>query len=117
MELKKHPDKEIHRHRPLILQCTLIISMLLVKTAFEWEFNHPLKPINLLRLEKGTPEEEEAFVYNWEMPPPPPPAPEQPEILETDYIEEDSEFICTLPVKWDTILIPPPLFLGRKLLS
>ncbi|NJL14491.1 MAG: TonB family protein [Microscillaceae bacterium] len=89
MEQKKNPKVDLNRKTGLFFNIGLIVSLVLVITAFEWKFYDDLETIDL-----GNLVEEETEILDipiTEMPPPPPPVLQQPEIIEVPEDEEIEE--------------------------
>ncbi|GAB4400109.1 MAG: energy transducer TonB [Microscillaceae bacterium] len=89
MEQKKNPEADVNKKSGMFFNIGLIVSLVLVITAFEWKFYDNLETIDLGNL---TEEETELIdIPITEMPPPPPPVLQQPEIIEVPEDEEIEE--------------------------
>ena len=96
MELKKNPKLNIYLKRGLIFNFSLVISLIIIITGFEWRFYYDQGLVDLY-------EANDDFEEIIEVPPthqPPPPAPKivQPEIVE---IPDEEEIIEELEVIFD----------------
>jgi protein TonB len=85
-EPKKYPRADLERIKPLMLSIGLVITMLLVVTAFEWK-TYYRKEVKAIARSSNT-FEEMAEVPQTEIPPPPPPVLQQPRIVEVPNEEE-----------------------------
>lgn len=89
MEPKKNPRLELSRYRTILLEIGLILSLLIVWTAFEWKFYDTLPEINLGKEDPQLFKVEQLDIPITEHTPPPPKTVlEQPEIIEVQNDEE-----------------------------
>jgi periplasmic protein TonB len=85
MESKKNPSSDVHARRHLHFSISLVVSLVLIITAFEWKFHVPeLKTKTLVVLEA----EEFPEVPVTEQPPPPPPKIQVSRIVEIPNSEK-----------------------------
>ena len=87
MEMKKSPSKDVHQKAPLFMAIGLCLSLLLVITAFEWNFNDDGNQVDLYSSTDIF--EELVDIPPTYQPPPPPPAKQQ--LLEIIEVEDDEE--------------------------
>jgi len=94
MEVKKTPDADLNKKSGLFLNIGLVVSLLIVISAFEWRF---YDDGNLVDLGQVRDEFEEMLeIPPTEQPPPPPPKIQQPEIIEVpdeEEIEDEIEVV------------------------
>ena len=91
MEVKKNPEADLSKKTGLYFNIGLVITMLLVITAFEWRFYDDDSLVNLGEVESTF--EDIMDIPPTEQPPPPPPKIQQPEVIEVpdeEEIEEDA---------------------------
>ncbi len=90
MEPKKNPRLELDRYRVILWEMGLIVSLLIVWTAFEWKFYDGLGQISLDTQDPQTFKVEQLDIPRTEHTPPTPPKTvlEQPEIVEVENEEE-----------------------------
>lgn len=93
MELKKNPEANLEKRKPVFLAAGFVVALTVVLTAFEWKtFDDVIADLGNLMIEAI--EEEIIPITEQEVkpppPPPPPPAPEI-EIVEDDVEVEDVE--------------------------
>ncbi len=93
MELKKNPKLNIYLKRGLTFNFSMVISLTIIITGFEWKFYYDRNLVNLYEIEDDF--EEIIEVPPTHQSPPPPPKIVQPEIIE---IPDDEEIIEELEV-------------------
>ena len=91
MELKKNPSADLNRKSGLFLNIGLVISLVLVITAFEWKYYDDGSLVDLGQVDDEF--EDIMDIPPTEQPPPPPPKVQQPEIIEVPDDEEIEEVI------------------------
>jgi protein TonB len=105
MEAKKNPKVDLNKKTGLFLNIGLVISLLLVITAFEWRFYDEGE---LMDLGQVTDEFEDVMeIPPTEQPPPPPPKIQQPEIIEVpdeEEIEEEIEVDLDVEITEETVV-------------
>ena len=105
MELKKNPNVNIHNKSGLFLNLGLVLSLIIVITAFEWKF---YDDGGLLDLGQLTDDFEDIMdIPPTEQPPPPPPKIQQPEIIEVpdeEEIDDDIEIDLDIDVAEDDVI-------------
>ena len=95
---KKSPEADVTRKSGLYLNIGLVISLLVVITAFEWRFYDDGALADLGQVSDDF--EEMLDIPPTEQPPPPPPPPKiQPEIIEVPDEEEIDEIEVNLDVE------------------
>ena len=82
MEAKKNRSADVNRLRGLWFNFALVVSLLMVIMAFEWEFEGDASLVDIGATYDDF--EEILEVPNTKQPPPPPPKFEQPEIIEVE---------------------------------
>jgi protein TonB len=87
--LKKNTAVDVHESRSLFLAIGVIVSLLIVITAFEWRFYDDHGIVNLSAITDDF--EEILEIPVTEQPPPPPPKIVQPEIIEIPDDEDIQE--------------------------
>lgn len=105
MELKKNPNVDLNKKTGLFLNIGLVVSLLLVITAFEWRFYDEGA---LMDLGQVSDEFEDVMeIPPTEQPPPPPPKIQQPEIIEVpdeEEIEEEIEVDLDVEITEETVV-------------
>jgi protein TonB len=105
MEVKKNPKVDLDRKTGLFLNIGLVISLLLIITAFEWKFYDEGE---LMDLGQVSDEFEDVMeIPPTEQPPPPPPKIQQPEIIEVpdeEEIEEEIEVDLDVEITEETVV-------------
>ncbi|MCZ6900348.1 MAG: energy transducer TonB [Bacteroidetes bacterium] len=91
MEVKKTPDADLNKKSGLFLNIGLVMSLLIVISAFEWKFYDDGNLVDLGQVRDDF--EEMLEIPPTEQPPPPPPKIQQPEIIEVPDEEEIEEEI------------------------
>ncbi len=91
MELKKTPDADLNKKSGLFLNIGLVVSLIIVISAFEWKFYDDGDLVDLGQVRDDF--EEMLEIPPTEQPPPPPPKIQQPEIIEVPDEEEIEEEI------------------------
>ncbi len=91
MEAKKTPDADLNKKSGLFLNIGLVLSLLIVISAFEWKFYDDGNLVDLGQVRDDF--EEMLEIPPTEQPPPPPPKIQQPEIIEVPDEEEIEEEI------------------------
>jgi protein TonB len=88
MDLKKNPEVDIEKKKPLLFHVGMVAALAVILIAFEWKtFDRSLSSLGQLQVEL---EEEELIpITQQEPPPPPPPPPPQTTIIE--IVEDDEE--------------------------
>ena len=105
MEVKKDPKADLGKKSGLFFNIGLVVSLLLVITAFEWRFYDEQKLVNLGEVEDNF--EDIMDIPPTEQPPPPPPKIQQPEIVEVpdeEEIEEEIEIDLDVEVTEETVI-------------
>ena len=105
MEAKKDPGADLSRKSVLFFNIGLVISLLIVITAFEWRFYDKEKLVRLGEVEDNF--EDIMEIPPTEQPPPPPPKISQPQIVEVpdeEEIEEDIEIDLDVEVTEETVI-------------
>ena len=105
MEAKKNPKADLNKKTGLFLNIGLVVSLLLVITAFEWKFYDDGE---LMDLGQVSDEFEDVMeIPPTEQPPPPPPKIQQPEIIEVpdeEEIEEEIEVDLDVEITEETVV-------------
>ena len=105
MEVKKNPKVDLTKKSGLFLNIGLVVSLLVVITAFEWRFYDEGA---LMDLGQVADEFEDVMeIPPTEQPPPPPPKIQQPEIIEVpdeEEIEEEIEVDLDVEITEETIV-------------
>jgi protein TonB len=105
MEIKKNPNVDLNNKTGLFLNIGLVVSLLLVITAFEWRFYDEGA---LMDLGQVSDEFEDVMeIPPTEQPPPPPPKIQQPEIIEVpdeEEIEEEIEVDLDVEITEETVV-------------
>jgi len=91
MELKKTPNADLNKKSGLFLNIGLVVSLIIVISAFEWKFYDDGDLVELGQVRDDF--EEMLEIPPTEQPPPPPPKIQQPEIIEVPDEEEIEEEI------------------------
>ena len=91
MELKKTPNADLNKKSGLFLNIGLVVSLIIVISAFEWKFYDDGDLVDLGQVRDDF--EEMLEIPPTEQPPPPPPKIQQPEIIEIPDDEEIEEEI------------------------
>lgn len=105
MEVKKDPKADLSKKTGLFFNIGLVVSLLLVITAFEWRFYDEEKLVNLGQIEDNF--EDIMDIPPTEQPPPPPPKIQQPEIIEVpdeEEIEEEIDIDLDVEVTEETVI-------------
>jgi len=105
MELKKNPQADLSKKSGLFLSIGLVVSLLVVITAFEWKFYDDGSLIDLGAIDDTFEDIMEIPVT--QQPPPPPPKVQQPEIIEVpddEEIEEEIEIDFDVEVLEETVI-------------
>ena len=105
MEAKKNPKADLNKKTGLFLNIGLVVSLLLVITAFEWRFYDDGE---LMDLGQVSDEFEDVMeIPPTEQPPPPTPKIQQPEIIEVpdeEEIEEEIEVDLDVEITEETVV-------------
>ena len=105
MEAKKNPKADLNSKTGLFLNIGLVVSLLLVITAFEWKFYDDGA---LMDLGQVADEFEDVMeIPPTEQPPPPPPKIQQPQIIEVpdeEEIEEEIEVDLDVEITEETVV-------------
>jgi len=105
MEAKKNPKADLTKRTGLFLNIGLVVSLLIVITAFEWRFYDDGE---LMDLGQVSDEFEDVMeIPPTEQPPPPPPKIQQPEIIEVpdeEEIEEEIEVDLDVEITEETVV-------------
>lgn len=105
MELKKKPSADLGRKSGLFFNIGLVITLLLVITAFEWRFYDNQ---NLVDLGEADVKFEDIMdIPPTEQLPPPPPKVQQPEVVEVpdeEEIEQEIEFDLDIEATEETVI-------------
>jgi periplasmic protein TonB len=105
MEAKKNPKVDLTKKSGLFLNIGLVISLVVVITAFEWKF---YDEGDLMDLGQVNDEFEDVMeIPPTEQPPPPPPKIQQPEIIEVpdeEEIEEEIEVNLDVEITEETVV-------------
>ena len=102
MELKKTPNADLSKKSGLFLNIGLVVSLIIVISAFEWKFYDDGDLVDLGQIRDDF--EEMLEIPPTEQPPPPPPKIQQPEIIEVpdeEEIEEEIEVDLDLEITED----------------
>lgn len=105
MELKKNPKADVTRYSALFFNIGLVISMLVVITAFEWKFYDKQSIVDL-----SAPDIEFEDIMDipvTEQPPPPPKTVFQPQVVEVpddEVITEELEFDLDIEATEQTVI-------------
>jgi len=105
MELKKTPEADLNKKSGLFLNIGLVLSLLIVISAFEWRFYDDGDLVNLGQVRDDF--EDMLEIPPTEQPPPPPPKIQQPEIIEVpdeEEIEEEIEVDLDVEITEDTAI-------------
>ena len=105
MEEKKTPKANLTSKTGLFLNIGLVVSLLLVITAFEWPFYEDGDLVNLGQVDDNF--EDLLDIPPTEQPPPPPPKIQQPEIIEVpdeEEIEEEIEVDLDVEITEETVI-------------
>jgi len=105
MEIKKTPEADLNKKSGLFLNIGLVMSLLIVISAFEWKFYDDGDLVDLGQVRDDF--EEMLEIPPTEQPPPPPPKIQQPEIIEVpdeEEIEEEIEVDLDVEITEDTAI-------------
>jgi len=105
MEVKKTPKADLNKKSGLFLNIGLVLSLLIVISAFEWRFYDDGDLVNLGQVRDDF--EDMLEIPPTEQPPPPPPKIQQPEIIEVpdeEEIEEEIEVDLDVEITEDTAI-------------
>lgn len=105
MEVKKNPEADLSKKTGLYFNIGLVVTMLLVITAFEWRFYDDDSLVNIGEVESTF--EDIMDIPPTEQPPPPPPKIQQPEVIEVpdeEEIEEEIDFNLDVEVTEETVI-------------
>lgn len=105
MEIKKTPEADLGKKTGLFFNIGLVVSLLLVITAFEWRFYDDQSVVDLG--EADTKFEDIMDIPPTEQPPPPPPKIQQPEVIEVpddEEIEDKIEFDLDIEATEQTVI-------------
>ena len=105
MEAKKNPKADLNKKTGLFLNIGLVVSLLLVITAFEWRFYDDGEMMDLGQVSDDF--EDVMEIPPTEQPPPPPPKIQQPEIIEVpdeEEIEEEIEVDLDVEITEETVV-------------
>ena len=105
MEVKKTPNADLNKKSGLFLNIGLVMSLLIVISAFEWRFFDDGDLVNLGQVRDDF--EDMLEIPPTEQPPPPPPKIQQPEIIEVpdeEEIEEEIEVDLDVEITEDTAI-------------
>lgn len=105
MEKKKYASADLRTKSGLFFNVGLVISLLLIITAFEWKFYDSQKLVDLGQIEDSF--EDIMDIPPTEQPPPPPPKIQQPEIIEVpddEKIEEEIDIDLDVEVTEESVI-------------
>ncbi len=105
MILKKSRNADLTRKSSLFLSTGLVLSLILVITAFEWRFYDEGMIADLGLVQDDF--EEMLDIPQTEQPPPPPPKIQQPEIIEVpdeEEIEEEIDVSLDIEIKEEDVI-------------
>ncbi len=105
MEAKKNPKVDLSKKSGLFLNIGLVLSLLLVITAFEWKFYDEGELMDLGQVNDEFDDVME--IPPTEQPPPPPPKIQQPEIIEVpdeEEIEDEIEVDLDVEITEETVV-------------
>ena len=105
MELKKTPEADLNKKSSFFMSIGLMLSLLMVVTAFEWRSYDEGDLVDLGTLDSDFEELQEIPLT--EQPPPPPPTITPPEIIEVpdeEEIEEEIEVDLDVEVTEETVI-------------
>lgn len=105
MEVKKNPKVDLTKKTGLFLNIGLVVSLLIVITAFEWKFYDQGELMDLGQVNDEF--EDVMEIPPTEQPPPPPPKIQQPEIIEVpdeEEIEEEIEVDLDVEITEETVV-------------
>lgn len=105
MESKKSKKADLTRKTGMFLNIGLVISLILVITAFEWRFYDSGDLVDLGQINDDF--EDLMEIPPTEQPPPPPPKIQQPEIIEVpdeEEIEEEIEVDLDVEITEETVI-------------
>lgn len=105
MELKKNPKADLTKTTGLFLNVGLVISLLIVISAFEYKFYDDGSLVDLGNVQDDF--EDMLEIPPTEQPPPPPPKIQQPEIIEVpdeEEIEEEIEVDLDVEITEETVI-------------
>jgi protein TonB len=110
MEPKKNPKFDLTRRSSLFFNIGLVLTLILVTTAFEWKWYDEVVVTDAFN---NSDFDEEEIIPITVQPPPPPPKdiPKQPEIIEVpdeEEIEEPPPLEDMSEVNEETVVAPPP---------
>lgn len=102
---KKSPKADVTKRTGLFLSIGLVISLLLVITAFEWKFYDEGSLVDLGTVDDNF--EDMLEIPPTQQPPPPPPVIQQPEIVEVpdeEEIEQEIEVNLDVEITEETVI-------------
>ena len=105
METRKNPKADLNRKTGLFFNIGLVISLLLVITAFEWRFTETKITVDLYDTQDNF--EDLLEIPPTEFPPPPPPKIKQPKLIEVpddEKIDEDIPISIDVEVREEDII-------------
>lgn len=105
MELKKNPEKDLDKKSGMFMNIGLVVSLVLVITAFEWRFYDEGSLVDLGTLDDDF--EDIMEIPPTEQPPPPPPVIQLPQIIEVpdeEEIEEEIEVDLDVEITEETVI-------------
>jgi protein TonB len=105
MELKKNPEKDLDKKSGMFMNIGLVVSLVLVITAFEWKFYDEGSLVDLGTLDDDF--EDIMEIPPTEQPPPPPPKIQLPKIIEIpdeEEIEEEIEVDLDVEITEETVI-------------
>ena len=105
MELKKNPEKDLDKKSGMFMNIGLVVSLVLVITAFEWRFYDEGSLVDLGTLDDNF--EDIMEIPPTEQPPPPPPKIQLPQIIEIpdeEEIEEEIEVDLDVEITEETVI-------------
>lgn len=105
MEVKKYPKADLTKKSGLFLNIGMVLSLLIIITAFEWRFYNDASTVDLGMVNDNF--EDLMDIPQTEQPPPPPPKVQQPEIIEVpddQDIEDEIEVNLDVEMTQETVI-------------
>ncbi|MCC5928527.1 MAG: energy transducer TonB [Cyclobacteriaceae bacterium] len=105
MEVKKYPKADLTKKSGLFLNIGMVLSLLIIITAFEWKFYNDSSTVDLGMVNDNF--EDLMDIPQTEQPPPPPPKVQQPEIIEVpddQDIEDEIEVNLDVEMTQQTVI-------------